>query len=106
MSTLNPFTPNTAGSVTSATITGSSQNINLAKSGISQQVLVQLGGTTPAVAFIEFGISTTTAAIATGTPILPTTPYLFTIGPGVTSVAIIGSAGTMYFTTGQGSAGT
>jgi hypothetical protein len=97
------FMPNVSGTVTSAKITGSSQTIALSKGNVVQQIMVQLAGATPAVAFIEFGGPEVAATIATGMPILPGSPYLFTVGPNVTSVAIIGSAGTMYFTGGIGS---
>lgn len=101
MSTANAFTPDTAGTV-SATVAATTANIALGKTGIGQQVLVQSLAAN-AIAFINFGDSTVTAATATGTPILPNQIYTFTVGPNVTNVATIGTAGnTLYFTCGQG----
>jgi hypothetical protein len=105
MSTLNPLTPNAAGTVT-ATVASTTANIALSKTGISQQIMVQSLAAN-AVAFINFGDSTVTAAVASGTPILPGQIYLFTVGPTVTNVATIGTAAnTLYFTSGQGSTAT
>jgi len=101
MSTANAFTPNSAGTVT-ATVAATTATIALSKTGVGQQILVQsLAGN--AVAFINFGTSAVTAAVATGTPILPGQSYTFTVGDSVTNVATIGTAGnTLYFTSGQG----
>lgn len=101
MSTANPFTPNLAGTVT-ATVAVTSAALALSKGSIPQQIFVQSLAAN-AVAFINFGNSTVTAATATGTPILPGLRYTFTLGSDVTHVATIGTAGnTLYFTSGQG----
>lgn len=61
-----------------------------------------------AVAFVAFGISTMTVVIPTGTaangiPILPGTSRVFTVPPGYTHIATIGTAGnTLYVTVGDG----
>jgi hypothetical protein len=55
-----------------------------------------------AIAFIEFGDSSVTAALATGTPILPGTIMTFSIAASVTTMAAIGTAGTLYVTCGHG----
>jgi len=102
MATLNPFTPNSAGTIT-ATVTAASQPLALFKGGNDQQVWVQSLAAS-AVAFIEFGPPSVVATIATGTPIQPGTKQLFTVGATQNTVAIIGTAGTVYFTTGQGTA--
>ncbi len=100
MSTANAFTPNSAGTAT-ASVTASSVAAALTKGGVTQQVFVQSLAAS-AVAFIEFGTSAATSAIATGTPILPGGQYTFTVGSTTTHVAVIGTAGTLYFTCGQG----
>jgi hypothetical protein len=100
MSTANAFTPNTAGTVTVA-VSGSSVATALTKGSIAQQVMVQSLAAS-AIAFIEFGTSAATSAIASGTPILPGQSYTFTVGPTTTHVAVIGTAGTLYLTCGQG----
>lgn len=95
-----PFTPNTAGTAP-RTVSGSTASVALVKGGVSQNVMV----TSPsgnAIAFIELGSSTVTAVAATATPILPGAIMIFTVGPDVTHAAAIGSAGTLYFTTGLG----
>lgn len=101
MSTANPFTPNTAGTV-AATVAATTAALALNKAGIGQQIMVQsLAGN--AIGFINFGDSTVTATVAAGTPILPGGSYTFTVGGNVTHVATIGTAGnTLYFTSGQG----
>jgi hypothetical protein len=59
---------------------------------------------TAVVVFIEFGISTVTAAVATSMPIAPGAVEYLEVGPGVTHVAGITSAGggTVHFTEGRG----
>jgi len=95
-----PFTPMTAGTV-SRTVSGSSAAVALAKTGNPQTVLVT-SPTANAIAFIEFGDSTVTAAAATGLPILPGTVMVLSVPPAVTHMAAIGSAGTLYVTCGHG----
>lgn len=94
------FTPNTAGTVTLAP-SAASATATLVKGGVDQQIFVQATAAS-AIAYIEFGSSSVAAAAATGTPILPGQRYTFTVGPNVTTVAAIGSAGSLYFTSGQG----
>lgn len=95
-----PFTPMSAGTV-SRTVSGTSAQVTLAKTGVPQTVLVQ-SLVTSAIAFIEFGDSTVVAVAATGTPIQPGIVMTFTIGAAVTTMAAIGSAGTIYVTCGHG----
>lgn len=105
MSTVNPYTPNTAGTVT-ATVAATTANIPLSKTAVNQQIMVQSLAAN-AIAFIEFGSASVVAAVATGTPILPGQIYLFTVGQSVTNVATIGTvANTLYFTSGYGSTAT
>ncbi len=59
------------------------------------------------IAFIAFGSASTTVVIPTtaqnGCPILPGTAQTFTVPPGNTHVAVIGTvASTLYFTVGDG----
>lgn len=93
---LNPFTP---GSTVSRTVSGASANVALTGSGL--QVMVSSLAAN-AIAFITFGTSAVTAAL-TDTPVLPGTVQVFTIPPGTTHVAAIGTAGTLYLTRGDGS---
>ncbi len=95
-----PFTPMTAGTV-SRTVSGSTQSVALAKGSIPQTVMVT-SPTANATAFIEFGDSTVVAVAATGTPILPGTVMMFSVGANVTHIAAIGSAGTLSITCGHG----
>ncbi len=95
-----PFTPMSAGTV-SRTVSGSSQVVALAKTGVPQTVLVT-SPTANAIAFIEFGASDAAAVAATALPILPGTVMTLSIAPSVTHMAAIGSAGTLYVTCGHG----
>lgn len=89
-----------AGTV-SRTVSGSSQVVALAKTGVPQTVLVT-SPTANAIAFIEFGASDAAAVAATALPILPGTVMTLSIAPSVTHMAAIGSAGTLYVTCGHG----
>ena len=95
-----PFTPMTAGTV-SRTVSGTTANVALAQGSVQQTVMVT-SPTANAIAFIEFGDSTVASVAATGTPILPGTVMMFSVGAGVTHMAAIGSAGTLYVTCGHG----
>lgn len=96
-----PFTPMTAGTV-SRTVTNSTANVALAKTGNPQTVMI-VSISTGNIAFIEFGDSTVTASASTGTPVLPGSIVVFTIGASVTHIAAIGSATTtLYITCGHG----
>lgn len=102
----NPFTPNTAGTV-SRTVSGSSARVALPTLGsgsLDQTVMVQSDPlvTSAAIAFIEFGDVTVAAVASTGTPVLPGVVMILTPPVAATHVAAIGSAGTLYFTSGRG----
>src|ERR1700744_65098 len=97
---INPFTPNTAGTVV-ITITAASVATALAKASQDQQVVVQVPAST-AASFIAFGPSTVTVTATAGFPILPGVPYCFTVGVDVTHIAVIGTSGTLYASTGKG----
>lgn len=98
----NPFTPNTAGTV-SRTVSGSSARVALSLSG-DQTIMVtsDSGVASAAIAFIEFGDVTVASIAATGTPILPGAILVLTPPSTATHVAAIGTAGTLYFTSGRG----
>lgn len=98
----NPFTPMTTGTV-NRTVSGTSARVALFKSG-DQTVMVTSDPsvTSAAIAFIEFGDVTVTAVAATGTPVLAGAILILTPPAGATHVAAIGTAGTLYFTSGQG----
>jgi hypothetical protein len=98
---LSPFTP---GNTVAITITSSSAETAI-QTGTGDQVMVSsLAGN--AIAFVAFGISSTTVTIPTtatnGTPILPGTVQVFTVPPGTTHIAVIGTSGTLYVTRGDG----
>ena len=97
-----PMTPDTAGTVNIASISGTSQAVTLAKTAVNQQIMVT-SAPSGAICFIEFGVAGVTAVAATGTPILPGSIMTFTVGSTVTTAAAIGSSGTIYFTCGMGS---
>lgn len=102
----NPFTPNTTGTV-SRTVSGTSARVALATLGsgsLDQTVMVtsDSGVASAAIAFIEFGDVTVAAVAATGTPILPGAVLILTPPAAATHVAAIGTAGTLYFTSGRG----
>lgn len=93
--------PFSAGGTVSRTVTSSTANVALAKTGSPQTVMV----TSPSggnIAFIKFGDANVTAAI-TDTPILPGAIMVLSVNAEATNVAAIGSATTtLYFTSGHG----
>ena len=99
-----PFSPSSAGTV-SRTVSGSSASVALAFIGTAPinpvTILVQSLAAN-AVAFIEFGSSTVTASLTTGMPIQPGATLIVTPPATATHVAAIGTAGTLYLTTGHG----
>lgn len=102
----NPFTPNTTGTV-SRTVNSGSQRValnSLGSGSLDQTIMVTSdpGVTSAAIAFIEFGDSTVAAVVGTGTPILPGAILVLTPPAAATHVAAIGTAGTLYFTSGRG----
>jgi hypothetical protein len=98
MAATNPGTP--AGTV-SRTVSGTSASVALAKP-TNQVMVTSLAAN--AIAFVAFGSSSVAAVAATDTPILPGSVQVFSI-PAVTGMyaAAIGSAGTLYFTSIEGS---
>lgn len=95
-----PFSPVYQGTTT-RTVSSSSATTTLAKTGLPQTVMVASLAAN-AICFIEFGDSTVAAAVANGCPILPGTVTIFSVGAGITTLAVIGSAGTIYVTCGHG----
>lgn len=98
----NPFTPGTTATV-SRTVSGTSARVALSKSG-DQTIMVtsDSGVASAAISFIEFGDVTVVSVAATGTPVLPGSILVLTPPAAATHVAAIGTAGTLYFTSGQG----
>lgn len=102
MPALAPFTP---GNSIAVSVTATSAYTAL-PTGHGDQIMVS-SPVANAIAFIAFGISTTTVVVPTtstnGCPILPGTVQVFTVPPGVTGVSVIGStSSTLYFTAGDG----
>ena len=93
---MNPFTP---GATVSRTVSGASANVALNNAGAMQVMVTSLAANE--IAFIKPGTSAITAAL-TDTPILPGTVQVFTVPPGTTHMAAIGTSGTLYFTSGDG----
>lgn len=97
--------PLTAGNSIAITVTASSAASALPTLHGDQVMVSSLSGN--AIAFIAFGTASTTVVIPTtstnGIPILPGTVQAFTVPPGTTHVAVIGTAAnTLYFTCGDG----
>ncbi len=100
---LPPFTP---GNSVTITVTASSAATILPLSTGARQIRVSSLAAN-AISFIAFGTASTTVVIPTtttnGCPILPGTVEMFTVGAGVTHVAVIGTLNnTLYFTSGDG----
>lgn len=94
-----PFTPGIT--ITSATV-GATQTLALGlgagASGTPQVMLSLLGA---AIAFYKFGNSAVTAVV-TDTPIMPNSQVIVTPPAGTTHIAVVGTAGVLYATTGHG----
>lgn len=95
-----PFQPVATGTAVSATVASSSQALGVQGRSQTVRIAAPAGG---AIAFINFGASTVTAA-ATDTPILPGTVEVFSVGSAVTHIAAItaSSTQTIYHTCGDG----
>jgi len=102
MPALAPFTP---GNSIAITVAATTATVTLPTGG-DQVMITSLAAN--AVAFVNFGSSTVTAVIPTGTAsaataVLPGTSRVFTVPAGATSIATIGTAGnTLYVTRGDG----
>lgn len=102
MPALAPFTP---GSTKIITVAATTANLTLPVGG-DQVMISSLSAN--AIAFVNFGDSTVTVVIPTGTqqagtPILPGTQTILTVPIGATSIATIGTAAnTLYVTRGDG----
>ncbi len=102
MPALAPITP---GFTKIITVAATTANLTLPTGG-DQVMISSLAAN--AISFINFGDSTVTVVIPTGTqqsgtPILPGTAQTFTIPSGATSIATIGTAGnSLYVTRGDG----
>lgn len=97
----SPFTP---GITVASTTIGATQTIALgtgAGATGTPQVLLTLAGTTPAIAFYKFGNSAVTATTS-DTPILPNAQICITPPAGTTHIAVVGTAGTLWITSGHG----
>jgi hypothetical protein len=94
------------GSTVTRTVTTSSARVALTDPGIfGGKFQVRVANTGAYKAFIEFGGSSVTAAVATSMPILPSNVEIFTIAPGDTNIAAIcdtGETATLYITSGFG----
>lgn len=97
-----PFTPMYQGT-RNLTCGVASSRVALASTPTNQQQLVVRNAGT-VVVFIEFGDSTVASALATGYPVFPNQPEIFSPSPLATHAACIsGTAGqTVYFSMGQG----
>ena len=98
----SPFTPDATGT-RSATSTPTSGATALAIASANQQVLVTNIAAVPV--FIAFGDSTVSATTSSGCPVAAGGARLFTVGPGVTHVAVVSAttaAAATYFTSGHG----
>jgi len=100
---MKPFITTPSGTV-NINVSGSSQSVSLAVVGGPQQVRIMNNGT--ATAWVNFGSSAVTAALATGMPVGPGVTEVITIPDfGVTPYAAAiaaGATGNIYFTPGYG----
>ena len=100
-----PFTPVAAGTTTiSCTNASAATAINTKVAQQPAQLLLTSPIGSAATAFLEFGISTQTAAVATGFPLLPGQSMVITVSPLITHVACItaASTATVYVSVGAG----
>lgn len=96
MPALAPFTP---GLTVILQVTGSTARQSLGTGGDQVRLLSVAAN---AILFFKFGDSTVTAAV-TDTPLIPGEIEIFTIPPGTTHVAAIGTTSTnLYATRGDG----
>lgn len=89
---------------TTKNITASATTSRVAIPVFTESRTVRAYNGTDVVVFLEFGISTVEAATATSMPVGPGGTEFFEVGPAVTHVAGITTAGggTVYFTEGKG----
>ena len=97
----SPFTPGATVSATPTTTQALALGVGSGALG-TPQVVISLGGASPAVAFIKFGTSAAVTAATTDFPILPNTTVCLTPPAGSTHVAMVGTAGTFWLTIGHG----
>jgi hypothetical protein len=99
---LMPITPVTAGTTT-ISCTSSSAATALPAT-ISQQSQIELQNPGTVAIFVEVGISTATAAVATGYPVLAGQSKVITVSPTITHIACIVAVTTttLYVTIGRG----
>jgi hypothetical protein len=90
------------GATVNVAVTAASQALAITRPGVGTQS-VRIANIGTQTIFIVFGISTATATVAAGMPMLANTAETFTIENEVTTVAVIaGNTGsTMYVTTGE-----
>lgn len=93
------FTP-AADTLTQA-ISGTSAAKALAVSANWKGAVIELFNSDTATCFVKFGTSTVVAAAASSNPIKAADTKYYRVGPGVTHVAVIGTAGTLYITVGE-----
>ena len=100
---LDAFAPGSAATVVVACTT-TSGSTRVALVGRAKNCIVQSAFDSPALAFVEFGSSTVTAATATGFPIQPGGILCLRVPENATHIAGItaASTATVYVTTGDG----
>lgn len=100
------LSPTTFGATKAITVAAASAVVTIPTPRGSQVMIKSLAAN--AVAFIAFGDASTVVAPPTGTqqngyPVLPGTTEMFTVAPGATHIATIGTvANTLYMTSGDG----
>lgn len=99
------FGPRPASTVSLAVtnVTGNVQCNSFAAGQTTRKRNIRLLNAGSATVFVEIGVSTVTAAVATGMPILPNTSEVFdgTLGSHVAAITAAGTA-TLYATPGDG----
>lgn len=97
---VDPFKPQTAGTVTISATTTSAATA-LVSSGRTQVLVYNAGSST---VFLEFGTSAVAAVVASGLPVPSGAILVLSVDPTVTHVAAITGSGTatVYVTVGRG----
>lgn len=93
-----PFTPNPASTV-NIDVGAASASVSL---GITQRASVQVTNDGTATAWINFGGSGVTAALATGIPVRSGATLVFATNQPYVAAIAAGATGKIYFTPGSG----
>jgi hypothetical protein len=105
VSQISAFNPRVTNRTVNLAVTASSTTVSTIPTGGAQvaDCNYRIANIGTNVVFIEIGVGTPTAALATSMPLLPNAVESFTGPPGATIAAIAASTGnTIYITPGEG----